>query len=1310
MRWLAKPLSEGSRRLTFDPAGWAAGEGNDAPRTRLIVAQGPWIDKKRPDTSGRWPHEEGPVAKVLQIYDLGGEGLVQLSLLDGDAHQSAPPVPFRHPLEESDYREIAWYFEEYLEDASPGSSRRAEAVETGLRNLGRLLFEGIFRGNETAIAFYDAACRDGLGGYQLVIKSADPQFHALPWESINEPEKGYLAANLRSVVREPAAGPVPPFAGQMPTGQLNVLLVSPYPILENIRPNPFSEQGQTPSSQPFSKASLAAETLAVLESLEVPVELDYVRPPTFGGLVDQLAQQPGKYHVVQLDGIATAESGAKLVFEAEEGGPDPVPAARLAEALTAAGVPVVLVSTGGGGLDRRQKAWGGETAARLALGGVPLVVSLPFPLAAPARERFIQRFYPAIVQGTDICAAVSQARMAMIESPHRTALAGKVVFWDWLAPAVYRSRAYTPPVIDQPAPANLTPLSRRVETRQEPSRREDQMPRGSPYGLVGRRGELHRLERLFKRSPAVVLTGNTGTGKTELALGLARWLQQTGGRPGGVFYTTFEVGAGLERFVHETGTAVAGLEFADMGAAQQRQWLVEHLRAQPSLLIWDALENVAGSLAGGLGILSGPEQSALDAFLAEVTEGGKTWVLLVSRRKDERWLSSPHLVHELTGLDSHDRLELGWRILETSGLLESSSDQRNGPSLGPEYLQLLELLDGHPLAMQIALPLLIEVPATVLLSEVSKHLAQLSPGDGEEARDPILTAVMDYSFSRMPRRSRVHLPFLSLFHHRVMLDILTHMTQERVYRRVMGEELGWGACRTLLRSASEAGFLEPVTPSVYQIPPGLPWFYGRRLHRQVSAPGLRQLEQEFVRVYADTADYFMETLYENQDSGTTAVLAEEGNLTQALALALEGEQWDTAQLLVQPLAQVYRMQKRYPELRRLRRQLLETVSPAGGGAAEAETRGAVELWLYLTGTEASEATGLGELDHAEELSRRLLDCLTALPNGESDPRTAAAHHQLGLIALSRWHFAEAEERFRQSLAIIESGDDQAAIADDCFNLGQVMQYQRRYTEAKDWFRKALEIHQRLQDEEEMVKDYRALGLAAQFQFEYEEAESWFQRARAIVEENRDEETATLVFHELGTVCHARCQYDEAESWYRQALNLSDRLGKEEQMAVEFHHLGILAQTRQLFYEDAEDWYLLALEKYETMGNRSAAGDECRQLGVLFHEQKRLREAEHWYHRAREHFEEVHDVSRTARTYGQLAMVAEEGDDLGSALEWVARTYRLAADHDLLMMTQIKAHLARLKEKYGAAEFIRWWRGYTGGDPPANLEVETGGVL
>ena len=788
-----------------------------------------------------------------------------------------------------------------------------------------------------------------------------------------------------------------------------------------------------------------------------------------------------------------------------------------------------------------------------------------------------------------------------------------------------------------------------------------------------------------------------------------------------------EVGAGLERVIHEAGTSVGGLEFADLTSQQQRRWLLEYFQQHPSLLILDALENAVGFPLENSGLLDETELSELDSFLSEVAEGGQTWVLLVSRRNSESWLTGPSQGFELKGLAHQDAMALGNELLEKSGLFGSASpdadperpaEQLSENRLGPDYLALLDLLQGHPLALQISVPLLKGVPASVVVNEITQRISSQNAGTNsvetqtptpvlqEESRPSMLTALMDYSFSRMSRRSRNHLPFLSLFRQRVLLDIFTHITEERAYRTVMGEELGWGAARTLLRSARDAGFLDTVNPSVFQINSSFPWFFGSHLYRQLPPSGVTILEREFVRVYADTADYFMETLYENQDSGVTAVLAEEGNLTQALGLALESKEWDSAQLLVQPLAQVYRMQKRYPELRRLRRQLLESVGPSGGGASEAGELGAIELWLYLLGTEASESSEFGDLDHADYLNNQVLAYMTSTEDGATDPRTAATYRQLGEVALKRWRLAEAEDYALKSLEIIEDGEDRESVADNYYLLGQACHRQQRYAEAKDWFSKALDIHQRSQDPEEMVKVYRALGLTSQFRLEHDEAESWYRRAQSIVEESRDEETAALIFHELGTVCHARYQFEEAESLYRQALTLSYRLGKDAQMAVEFHHLGLLALARGFFFAAAEDFSVQAMEKYEALGDVRSAGDECRQLGVLFHEQKRWDEAERWYQQATAHFQTSGDTQRIARTYGQLGMIAEERDDISGALEWVGQTYRLAMEHNLPVLAQVESHLARLKSKFGEDSFNDWWRGFMGSDPPNNLEIDS----
>ena len=1206
------------------------------------------------------------MADTLEILDLPESGQIQLSIIkdtgidESDRRQSAPPVPFPFPLTDRELLELAWLFTGYAFEPFGESRARAEAAEAGLRGLGRLMLESVFRASGEAAEMLGRVSSAEGGPFRLSIVSARPEILSLPWELINDAEVGYVAARAECVARQQISErELPDFSGpSLSERQFNVLMLCP-----------------------LAAEGIATEALSAMESLDVEVSLDCLRVSSADELEAHLSERAGHYHLLHLDGMGVGDEGGAL----QELGP----VERIGKAVASAGIPAVLLTCSA--VDYSYVA-----GQALAAAGAPEVALLPIPLGGVGRKLFADAFYAGIARGDGATAAVTAARRAMMEHPHRPSAAGPTVSWDWITPVVYQSARYAPTAVKPEEPEPVIP-GMMPATPEAPPR---QLPRGGPYGLMGRRREILELERILDANPVTLLSGAVGVGKSEVALGLAAWVEKSGGRPDGVFHTNFDVGAGLDKALHEVGAALAGLEFGDLSAAARRRWLLDYLREHQTLLVWDGVENLAGFPAAGTGLLEDGELAELDEFLSELAaDGGNSRVLLVSRREAEPWLSTAHGIYALGGLAGQDRIEFATRLIEESGV--------DAARLGPEFIELLDLLEGHPLAMEVAIPLIKEVPASVLLTELRREIESYQPGPGEEGRPAYLTAVLDHAFGRMPRRSRTHLPFLSLFRNRVMMDILTHITQENAYRSVMGEQLGWGACRTLLRSAQGGGFLEPITPSVYQIHPAMGWFYGRALYRQLAPARVAELEAEFVRVYADTADYFMETLYENQESGTNAILAEEGNLTQALGLSLESGQWDNAQLLTQPLAQVYRMQKRYPELRRLRRQLLEVT---GATAADADAKGAIELWLYLLGTEASECIETNELSRADDLNRQLLDYFTAQADADSDPRTAAVYHQMGEVALKRWQLDQAEEWYTKSLAIIEEGEDRASVADDYYGMGLVRQYQRRYTEARDWFSKSLDIHQRLEDVEEMVKDYRSLGLCAQFRFEYQEAESWYHRAREILEEARDEETSVLIYHALGTVAHAQYQFDDAENWYKQALTLSDRMGNEAQMAVEFHYLGLLEQGRQLFPEDAEHWYSLALEKYEKLGDWRSAGDECRQLGVLFHEQQKLDEAESWYHRAREIFEEIQDISRTARTYGQLGMAAEERADIEEALSWAARTYQMAVDHNLPVIAQARVHLARLRDKRGADAFAEWWREFAGEEPPGDLDAEEGAIL
>ena len=1257
------------------------------------------------------------IAATLEIRDLFEAGQIQVSLAEADGTRTdAAPATFALELSAEERATLDAYSAEYRRP-SPGAVARVEAVEEVMRNLGRLLFETVFGGGTEGRALLNEVMgRDERA--ELAIVSARPEFLSLPWELMNDPNLGYFIPNgLAGVVRQALL--------EIPNGKieertddgLHVLMLSASP-LEGGPP----AQGGLVERDAAAGGNLATATVAALEGLNVEASLDNPRPATLAGLRQLLERNRNHYHIAHIDG-ATLDGDGAIVLEDESGGPCPVSAAELGATLSEAGVDVVLLSAGGQKGDVAMGLWS-AAALSMAGAGVAQVAMLPAPLHPDTAEGAARAFYTRLSQGNTVATAVASVRRGLMDSPERVSVYGKRVFWDWQLPAVYQSKRYVPPVIAQHQP---DPLAAPVIHPEEAPTEDLQIPAQGQHGLVGRQAELRQLERVLSLNSVVLLSGDTGVGKTELALGLCRWFLKPArvAYPGGVFYTAFEASqpAGIERVVHEIGTAVAGLNFADMPSRQQRQWVTEYLQRNPSLLVWDNVENVAGFPDGNAGLLDESELPELAAFLGEVIDktehGGPvgTAALLLSRRDTESWLTMPYASLRLEGLTESDRFGLAALLLDEADVPASRA--------GADFGDLLNLLEGHPLAMQMAIPPVKEVPASVAVSELQRLMAEQADG-GEPGRSSALTAAMEYAFSRMSRRNRTHLPFLALFQRRVMLDVLSHITEERAYGQVLGNDLASGAsrslltpdgsmqssgrsyaaCRTLLRQAQSAGFLEPVSPSVYQINPALPWFLGRKLGGQVSGDGIRQLEGEFVRVYADTADYFMESLYENQDTGVTAVLAEEGNLTQALGLALEYRQWDNAQILMQPLAQVYRMQKRFPELRRLRGQLLDTI---GHTAAEAEGNGAIEFWQYLLGTDAMESVELRELDRAEGFNEQLLAYLLEQPDGETDARTAAVYHQNGLIATRRGRYDEATEWLEKGLEIIDGGEDQESIADACFAIGQVRHHQRQYGSAKEWYARALDIHQRLPDYEEMVNDFRALGSACHMRFEYDEARSWYHRAREMVEENRDEETAVYIFHALGTVDHSEYLFEDAQSWYQQALGLCDRMGMTEQMIVEFHHLGTLAQARGI-PDEAEEWLTTAMEYRERLGDVRGAGVEARQLGVVFHEQGNLEQAYHWYDQARTAFENARDVLRAARTYGQLGMVEEERGNLPEALEWVARTYQLVVQYELPMLVQVKAHLARLRDAMGEDAFGQWWRDNTGAEAPGDLDVDTSEIL
>ncbi len=806
------------------------------------------------------------------------------------------------------------------------------------------------------------------------------------------------------------------------------------------------------------------------------------------------------------------------------------------------------------------------------------------------------------------------------------------------------------------------------------------LPQPGRYGFVGRETELEALETVLGQASIVLLTGSAGVGKTEMVCELGRRAGERGKHGGGVLFTSFhyrEHESGLPRVLHEIGTTLQGISFARRSLADQRRWAVDYLQQNPALLIWD-------DFGAALDFLDPADAEDLVDFLREGSAGASRFLVT---GQDDNWAKKATFAYtsqELGGLNEVDSLALAGSILQAAG--------EDPGGLNAEYPDLLRSLQGNPMSMGAILP---HINGHTPLGLVDALTHYSGPGSN------ILDAALETSFSMLSDRTRTHLPTLALFRQRVLLDVLTFMTQGEVYASMMGEQMGWGACRTFLKEARDHGILDSASPSVYLIPSQVASLLKRRLEDRLAPEDMATMDREFTRLYAGLGDYFLENLSSGTaDSTVTGVLAEEGNLLRALALAEASSAWDDAQMVLQPLAQVYKMQERVHELRRLREGLLARIGVEPG---EAESNGAGELWMYLRGTEVSDCLARGELDDAEGICHQVLAHLESSGDQESRLRKASIYHQLGLIAQRRDRYDEAEGWHRRSLEINEPRGNEADCADSYHQLGRIAQARHRFDDAKGWHRKSLAVRQRLGDEAESAGECHRIALASEALGEAEGALEWYHRARAGYEQAGDTAGAAAIYHRLGLISQSRLDYEDAAGWYQRALLAYEEVGDDAGGADDQYQMGVLALLTQQ-HEDAGEWFRLALEGYRQREDRRAMADSYHQLGLTAHSRRRAREAVEWYQKALDAFVELGEEEVSAGTWGQLGLLSEQIGDYPRAVWYVAHVYEIASAHGLPLLDRARTHLSGLREKMGMDAFLLSWQSVSDTDILAELEL------
>ncbi|GAB4580698.1 MAG: BTAD domain-containing putative transcriptional regulator [Anaerolineales bacterium] len=641
--------------------------------------------------------------------------------------------------------------------------------------------------------------------------------------------------------------------------------------------------------------------------------------------------------------------------------------------------------------------------------------------------------------------------------------------------------------------------------------------------FVGRERELQQIEEWFldPDSRLLTLVGPGGIGKTRLTVRAGEQLATKGGIADGIYF--FPLAA-----VHTPESLLTsllnGLGVATSAQSTLQESLLNHLRDRQCLLILDNFEQLVDSapLLGAL-LAGAPGLRMLVASQ-----------FLLNLRAEQRLI--------VGGLDYPAEDDPAANPLAYSAVrlfVESARQTDAAFHLNQEnesaVLQICRLVEGMPLALELAAAWVRVMDCAAIAREISRNLdfLSLSPKD-RAGRHHSMAAVFAYSWQLLPAAEQTVLEQLAVFRGPFSLEAAMAITE---------------ATPLTLARLLDRSLLQRRKDGLYELHELLRHFVNQQTAQTEEAA------RRHSDYYLDLVAVQTRAFYGPQPrQAVAAVQRYMNNIRQAWRWAIEKQYWPAIERSLEGVGRFYQTAA-----------LVQEGEAMFGQATGFGKMPGLLVW------HAYFLFKLGRQPEAIHVAEQALEYA-----GQNEGARAEVHSLLGELLPREGQFERAKAYQKQAIDYFYTTSDLDRLARALRRMALTCWRGGSHDEAMRYFRQAIPIHQAIQEKRGLAQLYNVLAGIYYERSDLPQALAYVQKAQELYEAVEDKLDAAVVAANLARLYTHLGQFEKALASNQRAIDISQELDDRPGLARDLSNRGyILAVKGEL--ESSLDFYFRALD-------------------------------------------------------------------------------------------------------------------------------------